>query len=326
MEPATLVGVTVRELTITGLIVRDAEEVAPLKMALMVAVVCTLTGTVAIVKLADICPAATATVVGTVAEPTLLASETTNPFDPAGPLRTTVPVEVAPPCTVAEFRFKDTKLGAKTESDAVELVPFNVAVKVADSLTRTPKVETAKGAEVFPGGTVTDAGTVTSEVLDFSEIVRPEGPAGSLSDTVPVVGLPPTTSDGLRETDSSFAGLTVNVAVRETLLRVAVITDGMGALTAEVEIVKVPLVAPDGMMKVDGTVAALFPLESVIDVPDAAAGPDRVTVPVDGFPPTNAIGFREKDWRTAGWTVRVAVSVPELRVAVITDWIKVFTP
>ena len=110
------------------------------------------------------------------------------------------------------------------DKDPVALTPFRVAVIVADSLAFTPAVETGKAAAVFPAGTVTDAGTVASVLSDFKATLSPLGPAGSLNATVPVEDPPPMTSEGLRVTESIFAGLSVSVAVREIAFNFAVMS------------------------------------------------------------------------------------------------------
>lgn len=51
-------------------------------------------------------------------------------------------------------------------------------------------------AVVLPEFTVTVWGTVAEAELDFSATVNPNGPAGAVRVTVPVVELPPITDDG----------------------------------------------------------------------------------------------------------------------------------
>ena len=68
--------------------------------------------TVATVKLALVCPAATVTLVGTVAAALLLDSVTTAPPLGAAPVRVTVPVELVPPVTVLGLRVSAESAGA----------------------------------------------------------------------------------------------------------------------------------------------------------------------------------------------------------------------
>ena len=56
--------------------------------------------------------------------------------------------------------------------------------------------------------------------------------------------------------------------------------------------VKVPEVDPAGMVSVEGTVAAALLEVSVATNPPAGAGPVRVTVAVEEFPPTREVGER----------------------------------
>ena len=81
----------------------------------------------------------------------------------------------------------------------------------------TGLVATEKVALADPAGTVTLAGTdATDGLLLVSVTVKPPAGAEPDSVTVPVEGFPPTTVEGLRETDDNetvTAGLTTRVAV-----------------------------------------------------------------------------------------------------------------
>jgi hypothetical protein len=70
-------------------------------------------------------------------------------------------------------------------------------------------------------------------------------------------------------------------------------------------------VLPAGTVALAGTVAAaMLLLERVTRTPPVGAGPLRVTVPVEEFPPITLEGLREtEDKTTAGVTVKVAVLV-----------------
>jgi hypothetical protein len=64
------------------------------------------------------------------------------------------------------------------------------------------------------------------------------------------------------------------------------------AVTVLVLIVKVALVAPPGMVTLDGTLAAALLLETATSAPPAGAGPLSVTVAVeDCVPPITLVGF-----------------------------------
>jgi hypothetical protein len=69
----------------------------------IVAVVAVATAAVVMVKVAEVCPAATSTVVGTIAAAALLLRFTLAPPAPAALDSVTVPVEFAPPVTIAGF-------------------------------------------------------------------------------------------------------------------------------------------------------------------------------------------------------------------------------
>ena len=76
--------------------------------------------------------------------------------------------------------------------------------------------------------------------------------------------------------------------------------------------VKVVLVAPAGMVTLEGTVAAaVLLLESVTCAPPAGAGPFSVTVPVEdpSRPPITLVGFSASEETIGGITVSVAVRV-----------------
>ena len=70
-------------------------------------------------------------------------------------------------------------------------------------------------------------------------IVVPPAPAGPVSVTVPVDGVPPWTEVGLSESDDNAAGVIVNVAVCGLLFNVAVIAVDVWVFTPVVETVNV---------------------------------------------------------------------------------------
>ena len=73
-------------------------------------------------------------------------------------------------------------------------------------LEATGLVVAVKVAVVAPAGTVTDAGTWAAAVLlDVNATTAPPAGAGSLSVTVPVEGLPPSTDAGFTLTELSAA-------------------------------------------------------------------------------------------------------------------------
>jgi len=76
---------------------------------------------------------------------------------------------------------------------------------------------------------------------------------------------------------------------------------------------KVAAVAPAATVTLDGTVATVvLLLESWMVIPVGGAVPLRVTVPVDGFPPTTFDGFNFNEESVGGVIVNVAVFVTPL--------------
>src|SRR5437899_9249098 len=67
--------------------------------------------------------------------------------------------------------------------------------------------------------------------------------------------------------------------------------------TALVLNVNVALVAPAATVTLEGTLAAPLLLESVTCAPPEGAGPLKVTVPVEEFPPVTLVGFSETEER-----------------------------
>jgi hypothetical protein len=70
-----------------------------------------------------------------------------------------------------------------------------------------------------------------------------------------------------------------------------VIVAWVGVLTVLVFTVNVPLVIPDAIVMLIGTVAELLPLVSITVAPLVGAGPLSVTAPCELFPPTTVVGF-----------------------------------
>jgi hypothetical protein len=79
---------------------------------------------------------------------------------------------------------------------------------------------------------------------------------------------------------------------------------------------KVAAVAPAAMVTLDGTVATVvLLLESWTVIPVGGAVPLRVTVPVDGLPPTTFDGFNFNEDNAGGIIVNAAVFVTPLKTA-----------
>jgi hypothetical protein len=88
------------------------------------------------------------------------------------------------------------------------------------------------------------------------------------------------------------AGLTVNVVVLVTPLYEAESVANVCVVTTDVVMPNVAELVPWFTETLPGTVTALLALDSVTSAPPAGAADVRVTVPVDGLPPTTGFGLR----------------------------------
>ena len=109
-------------------------------------------------------------------------------------------------------------------------------------------------------------------------------------------------------------GATVSAAVRVTPAKTAEMIAEVEAVTEVVVIVKLALVAPAATVTLAGTVTAAELSESVTTAPPEGAAALKVTVPVEGLPPTTLVGLRLRAesvaaGATAGFTVNTAVLV-----------------
>jgi hypothetical protein len=174
-----------------------------------------VTELVVIVNVAVLTPAATVTLAGTCATAGLLPERVTS-APPAGaiPVNVTVPVEFAPPTTVAGLSASEESMAEFTVSVAVAVVLYVPEIVRAVPLV-TALVVTAKVAVVAPATTVTLVGTCATAVLLLESVTTapPEG-AAPLNVTVPVEPLPPITLVGLSVTEDTVAdGVTVKIAL-----------------------------------------------------------------------------------------------------------------
>jgi len=192
MPPFRLVGFKVSvETTRTGLTVMVADLETPLRVPVIVKEDAAVTALVVMVKVADVAPAATVTLAGTV--PIVVdedESVTTAPPAGAGFVNVTVPVTAKPPVTAATLvvTLDKTAGGGVTVRVAVPVLPLVVAVIVALVLEFTVPAVIVNVAVRVPAATVTDTGTLaTAALLDERLTTLP--PTGALVDkvTVPVV-------------------------------------------------------------------------------------------------------------------------------------------
>lgn len=210
--PRTLVGFKVRPLGTGARIVRTAVLVMPPVAAEIVDVVLAAITEVEIVKVAEVAPAATETVAGTVAEGLLLDSATIVPPEGAAPDKVTVPVELLPPRTLVGLKDKVLGMGAAMLSTAVLLEPLTVAVMFAVVDVPTRAVVVVKVAVVEPALTVTDTGTVALGLSLERETTVPPVGAAAANVTLPIEELPPTTLAGFN-VKAEIIGVIVSVAL-----------------------------------------------------------------------------------------------------------------
>jgi len=101
---------------------------------------------------------------------------------------------------------------------------------------------------------------------------------------------------GLLNVGVLLPAVIVRSAVRPVLLDTAVKVTILSLATARVVTVKVELVAPAGTVTLAGTVATLVSLlTSETTVPPLGAGALKVTLPVEGFPPTTVVGLSDRE-------------------------------
>jgi len=202
-----------------------------------------------------------------------------------------------------------------------------VAVITAEIGLLTTRVVTVKVAVVVPAATVTDAANCTEGSLLLSiTAVPPEGAAAE-SVTVPSEEFPPATEVGLSTKLTTVGeGTTTSVAVCIMAFIVAVIVAVTCIATTDVMAVKVVLLVPAGTVTLAGTVTAGSLLASATVLPPGGAGPESVTVPMDGWPPSTGEALNTTLLTVnplAGFTVSVAVCVPPSVAVMVAVWVEV---
>ena len=208
---------------------------------------------------------------------------------------------------------------------AVRVTPPKTAVIVTEVRAVTGVVATVNVALVVAAGTITDDGTVAAALLLLRLTEEPPPGAGPVSVTVPVELVPPATVVGFKLSVLRAGALTVSVAVRVVVPKRPVIVTEVDADTGDVVTVNVVLVLPAGTVTDAGTVAAALLLLRAISAPPTAAGPLRVTVPVELLPPSTLVGLRLIALKAGGFTVNVAVRVVEPKIAVIVAAVEAVT-
>jgi hypothetical protein len=313
-----LVGEAVTELSGGGLTVRVADIVLP-KLAAIVACVAAATAVVVTAKVAVVCPAATVTLAGTAADPSLLERPIAIPPVGATPLNVTVPVGfVTWPTTVDALRERDETVGGVTVRPAVAEAPSRVAVIVVVACAATATVVAVNVAVVWPAATVTEAGTVAAAVFELVMVTTtPPAVAALESVIVPVAFVLPWTLAGLTATPESLTEITLRLAVWVDPAPVAEMTTVASAWTILDVTVNVAVVCPAATVTDAGTVAALVALLlRLITVPPLGAAAVNVTVAVAfAEPPITELGLTTKLWIWYELIVSVVVTVAPPYVA-----------
>jgi hypothetical protein len=310
---------------LAALTVNDADWAMVFAVPVMFPVESVAVVFVVTVKVCVVAPAGIVTVAGTVALALADVMATGKPPVGAGLLIVKVPVEGAGPTTVVGFRLTDTSVGAVIVSVALPDWPLADAPIAEVVFAPTATVVTGKVVDDVPPGTVTVAGTVADVLPEVRATDCPALAAGPLSVTVAVDGFPPTTDAGFSVTPVTTGGLTVRVAVCDTVPVLPVTVTVVADATPTVVAVNVAVVAPARTVTVGGTVVDGSLDERVTDVPAVGAGPFRVTVPADEVPPVTEVGFRLTPLIVAAWTVRVTVWVLPANVPVIVTGVFVAT-
>ncbi len=310
VPPTTEVGLTEIEVNVAGPTVRVAVALAVGRAAVapvIVTVLVVVTAVVVAVNVAVFVPAATATLAGTVVDGSLDVRFTVPPSAGVLPANVIVPVDETPPVTDVGFIAIVLMNGASIRRDALADPPF-VAVMWAVRVASIGTVVTVNVPVVAPAATVTLPGTVAAALSEDSVSVNPPAPAGAAKVTVPTELLPPSTDVPTRARLKLAGAVMVRIAFWLVPFAVAVIVEVVFVVTAVVETVKVPVVAPAATDPEPVTVADVE-LDVVVNAnPPAGAAPLMVTVAVEGLPPTTDVGLRAIPVIVSGFTVSVAVA------------------
>jgi hypothetical protein len=124
------------------------------------------------VNVAELVPAVTVALDGTLATVVLALQRVTAVFVAGGPVNVTVPVADVPPCTLAGAieRLRSFGAIAVTANTAVFVSEPETPVIVAAVFPGTANVVTLKPTELAPAGTTTLAGTVATIVSEDERV------------------------------------------------------------------------------------------------------------------------------------------------------------
>jgi hypothetical protein len=242
-----------------GVTSNTPNSLTPAAVAMIVTDVSWPTGDVVATKVAELAPAGTVTLAGTLTATFPDVSETTKPPADAGLVKSNVPVVVEPPPTDAGAKVisAGAAIFAVTVADTAE--PFKLADTVAVWSLVTLDVVTLNDTDVFPAAMLTADGTLTAELLLVTGMTKPPVGAGSEIVSLAVAVNPPVPLFGVTSRTVGTIGRIVSVALADTLLAVAVIVTSFCAVTACVETLNVASVAPASTVTVAGAVAPAPP-------------------------------------------------------------------
>ena len=206
--PTTDTGLNASEESAGGSTVRGAAFVTPEYVAEMLNVAEVVRVFVVIVNVAEVAPAATVTLDGTVAAEVFALVRLTDTVEVAGTVSVTVPVTGLPPATADEDSVNEASAaGGVTVNVAVCVTPPREAEIVTGVAAETESAVTVNVLDIAPAETKTLAGTVAAPVL---ELVRatdsPPVGAGPFKVTVPVAVPPPGTLVGLTVREAGVGG------------------------------------------------------------------------------------------------------------------------
>jgi len=201
----------------------------PLALAVSVTVCAVLTAETVAVKLAVLAPAATVTLAGTATAVLSLARLTANPPLSAAAFSVTVQLSVPAPVIDPFVQVSALKTGALALSCSVKVLAtlLALAVRVTVWAVLTEETVAVKLAVVAPAGTITEAGTVTADLLLATLTAKPPVSAAAFSVTVQL-SVPAPVIDPLVQLSPLNTGkpvplrlITVDVPLDELLVKVS---------------------------------------------------------------------------------------------------------
>jgi len=195
-----------------------------------------------------------------------------------------------PPVTVLGFNVSEIREATPTVSVVLRAIPYvpEIVTLVEDA---TPLVVMVNVALLLPAAIGTFPGTCAAAILLLCRVTTtpPDG-ATPFKVTVPVALFPPIRDAGLLLTEYNVGTFRVSV-----LLLVAPYVPEMTAevlaRTGVVVMVKLAVRTPLRTTTLAGMVATAELLPRITTTPPAGAGPLKVTVPVELFPPTTELGL-----------------------------------